>query len=428
MPRGRPAAVAAIPTWSGRPLPPLPPPPGLPGPPVAARPSQSASSCPGRGNEPPGAAAPACRPAVWPASMFHFHPGVGQHAMGRPLFRLAGQDLRKRPAGTLPPRFPHLPRTPPNPPVRVHAACVLAPGPFGIGPPDLAGHRTGPARRATRPADRRPAPVRLRRLGQTARRIPERRPDVGSGQRRRRAARQLHPPSTPVKVQTGAGRARWRASRSSAIRSVAGGGTRDASPCTRTGGRLGKRWLRTTRSGFAIRASAARPTILSRGPARQPAAAKQMPPACRARTTRPVPHPAAGGTAPALGTMACRHRFPGPPVGVGDRIQPDLAEIRQRTGQVGVGPAVGRAGDPVTERRRRRRGQRNADTVGQSAGDAPGGAGARLSGDVMPTPASAQLADRRCPGTTAVNAGHPDHSTVSAGKCRSPVCMPCCLA
>ena len=198
--------------------------------------------------------------------------------MGRPLFRLAGQDLRKRPAGTLPPRSAHLPRTPPNPSVRVHAACVLAPGPFGIGPPDLAGHRIGPARRATRPADRRPAPVRLQRLGQTARRIPERRPDVGSGQRRRRAARQLHPPSTPVKVQTGAGRARWRASRSSAVRSVAGGGTRDASPCTRTEGRLGKRWLRTTRSGFAIRASADRPTILSRGPARQPAAAKQRPP------------------------------------------------------------------------------------------------------------------------------------------------------
>ena len=141
--------------------------------------------------------------------------------MGRPLFRLAGQDPRKRPAGTLLPRFPHLPRTPPNPPARVHAACVLAPG-----PPDLAGHRIGPARRAMRLADRRPAPVRFRRLGQTARRIPERRPDVGSGQRRQRAARRAPrasstpPPSTPMKVQTGAGRARWRASRSSAIRSV----------------------------------------------------------------------------------------------------------------------------------------------------------------------------------------------------------------
>ena len=78
--------------------------------------------------------------------------------------------------------------------------------------------------------------------------------------------------------------------------------------------------------------------------------------------------------------------------------------------------------------RRFRRGQRNVDTAGQSAGDAPGGAGARLSGGVMPTLASAQLADRRCPGTTAVNAGRPDHSTVSAGKCRSPVCMPCCVA
>ena len=109
----------------------------------------------------------------------------------------------------------------------------------------------------------------------------------------------------------------------------------------------------------------------------------------------PVPHPAAGGTAPALGTMACRHRFPGPPIGVGDRIQPDPAGIRQRTGQVGVGPAVGRAGDPATERRRRRV-RRNADTVGQSAG-------ARLSGGVMPT-----LAGKRCPGTTAVNAGRPE--------------------
>ena len=210
--------------------------------------------------------------------MFHPDPGVGQHAMGRPLFRLAGQDLRKRPAGTLPPRFAHLPRTPPNPPVRVHAARVLAPGPFGVGPLALAGHRIGPAQRTMRPADRRPAPVRIQRLGQTARRIPERRPDVGSGQRRRRAARQLHPPSTPVKGWASAGRTRWRASQSSAIRSVAGGGTRDASPCTRTGGRLGKRWLRTTRSGFAIRASADQPTALSRGPTWQPAAAKQMPP------------------------------------------------------------------------------------------------------------------------------------------------------
>ena len=231
-----------------------------------------------RENEPPGAAAPACRPAVWLDNMFHPDPGVGQHAMGRPLFRLAGQDLRKRPVGTLPPRFPHLHQTPPNPSVRVHAACVLAPDPFGIGPLALAGHRIGPAQRTMRPADRRPAPVRLQRLGQTARRIPERRPDVGSGQRRRRAARQLHPPSTPVKGWASAGRAPWRASQSSAIRSAAGGGTRDASPCTRTGGRLGKRWLRTTRSGFAIRASADQPTILSRGPARQPAAAKQMPP------------------------------------------------------------------------------------------------------------------------------------------------------
>ena len=52
----------------------------------------------------------------------------------------------------------------------------------------------------------------------------------------------------------------------------------DASPCTRTGGRLGKRWLRTIRSRFAMRASADQPTILSRGPTWQPAAAKQMPP------------------------------------------------------------------------------------------------------------------------------------------------------
>ena len=150
-------------------------------------------------------------------------------------------------------------------------------------------------------------------------------------------------------------------------------------------------------------------------------------PAVRGRHD-PVPHPAAGGTAPALGMMACRHRFPASPVGVGDRIQPGPAEVRKRTGRAGVGPVVGRAGDPVTERRRRRRGQRNTDTVGQSAGDTPGGAEARLSGDVMPTLASAQLAGKRCPGTTAVNAGRPARSTVSAGKCRSPVCMPCCVA
>ena len=149
-------------------------------------------------------------------------------------------------------------------------------------------------------------------------------------------------------------------------------------------------------------------------------------PAVRGRHD-PVPHPAAGGTAPALGMMAFHHRFPTPPVGVGDRIQPDPVGVRKRTGQVGVGIAVGRAGDPVTERRRRR-GQRNTDTVGQSVGDAPGGAGARLSVYVMPTLASAQLAGKRCPGTTAVNAGRPDHSTVSVGKCRSPICMPCCVA
>ena len=423
MPRGRPAAVAAIPTWSGRPLPHLPPPPRPAGPPVAARPSQSASSCPGRGNEPPGAAAPACRPAVWPASMFHFHPGVGQHAMGRPLFRLAGQDLRKRPVGTLLPRSAHLHRTPPNPSVRVHAACVLAPGPFGIGPPDLAGHRTGPARRTTRPADRRPAPVRLRRPVRTARRIPERRPDVGSGQRRRRAARQLHPPSTPVKVQTGAGRARWRASRSSAIRSVAGGGTRDASPCTRTEGRLGKRWLRTARSGFAIRASADQPTALSRGPTWQPAAAKQMPTGlpCADDTTGtasgrrgPGASPRDDGFPSSIPSLARRRRRPDP-------ARPRRCRASRRPGgcaeRRAPGAAAAAAGGSETP-------TRSASLSGMPRAES--GLGFPVVSCQRSRLHSSRASDvrERPPSTQAAL----NHSTVSVGKCRSPTCMPCCVA
>ena len=329
--------------------------------------------------------------------------------MGRPLFRLAGEDLRKRPAGTLPPRFPHLPRTPPNPSVRVHAACVLALGPFDIGPFALAGHRIGPAQRTMRPADRRSAPIRLQRLQ------PDRPADPRTPSRcRLRAATPARRAIAPPPVDAGEGVGQRRA------RTVAG--------LPVVGDPVRRRPQDARRQPVHPNRGQAREAVVADNPVRTGHARVRRPadspvarphlaarrgktdapqPAVRGRHD-PVPHPAAGGTAPALGMMAFHHRFPASPLGVGDRIQPDLAEVRKRTGQVGVGPAVGRAGNPVTERRRRRRGQRNTDTVGQSAGDAPGGVGARLSGDVMPTLASAQLAGKRCPGTTAVNAGRPE--------------------
>ncbi len=213
------------------------------------------------GDDGPGTAAVGGRPVVRSGVMPHGHPRVRQRAAGGFPARPGGKDHRQVLPHAVHPRPSHASDAAADPPVGVAGASVFPPGPAHV--PGAVVESGGRSHRtAVHVVERLPPAVpgaRTITVPATPR-LPE--VDPAGARPAPRWPRPLYP--FPTWVQAATGRTEYRARPSSATLSAAIGGTCGAGPWTRTPGRIGKRWSRTTRPMFAARASAARPVHRSR--------------------------------------------------------------------------------------------------------------------------------------------------------------------